>query len=89
VNSINRLIDTVLNENLCGDHPQLIANNLNQELCECQLSSSAVFPLCHILFKDQRGGTVPVSQGRFEYNFLNTCDDTCANDISNYAESEF
>lgn len=40
VDSINRLIETVLNEN------QLIVNNLNQELCECQLSSSIVFPLC-------------------------------------------
>jgi hypothetical protein len=83
VNSINRLIETVLNENI-----------LDQESCEYQLSSSAVFPLCHILFRDHKNGTTSVtrdfnvSQRRYDYHLSNMSDIECTNYFSNYAESE-
>jgi hypothetical protein len=92
VNSINRLIETVLNEDVCGSQPQL---DLIQESFTCQPSSPAVFPLCHILYRDREIGATSVTREynlslrRYEYTFSSKCFAVCTNYVSNYAEAEF
>jgi hypothetical protein len=76
VNSINRLIETVLNGDI-ENQSLLIANNLNQESC----ASGSVFPLCHILDSDltsviRNSGGIP--------RYIK-----CVTTVSNYAESSF
>lgn len=90
INSVNRLIDTVLNENTCGAS-LLIANNLNQESYEYQPSSSSVFPLCHIVCEDHKNNTTSVtgkSRGRHDSEIKFQRQNRCLNNMgeSNHAE---
>jgi hypothetical protein len=91
MNSINRLIDTVLNENTC-EAPLLIANNLNQESYEYQPSSSSVFPLCQIEYNDHKNDTTSVtskSRGHYDSKIKFLRHNRCLNHMgeSNHTES--
>lgn len=84
VNSVNKLIETVLNENICENEPALIETVLNEDICEDQPSSAEVYPLCHIQSRERKKN---IPSWTMEYPSM-ICYSRCKNKITNYAESD-